>query len=186
MEIKWRTSIMMIGVSALVLIAAFWSTFTTMYVTWSNSQTFTHCFFVAPLSAWLIWRERHLLRPLRPNPTYLFLPLLAITGLVWLFAAYIDLMLFKQLAVVSMFLVLVLSLLGWQVTRKIIYPLLLLYFLVPAGDELIPYLIDFTANFTVAAVRLAGVPVYQEGQMLFLPSGTWSVVKQCRDRKSVV
>ncbi len=179
MEIKWRTSIMMIGVSALVLIAAFWSTFTTMYVTWSNSQTFTHCFFVAPLSAWLIWRERHLLRPLRPNPTYLFLPLLAFTGVIWLLAAYIDLMLFKQLAVVSMFLVLVLSLLGWQVTQKIIYPLLLLYFLVPAGDELIPYLIDFTANFTVAAVRLAGVPVYQEGQMLFLPSGTWSVVKQC-------
>ena len=179
MEIKWRTSIMMIVMSALVIVAAFWTTFTTMYATWANSQTFTHCFFVAPLSAWLIWRERRVLKPLRPTPTYLFLPLLMIVGLAWLFATYIDILLFKQLAVVTLFLVIVLSVLGWQVTKKIAFPLLLLYFLVPAGDELIPYLIDFTANFTVTAVRMVGVPVYQEGQLLFLPTGTWSVVKQC-------
>ena len=179
MEIKWRTSIMIIVVSALVIIGAFWTTFTTMYVTWANSQTFTHCFFVAPLSVWLIWRERQRLKPLRPTPTYLFLPLLVLVGFVWLFATYIDLLLFKQLAVVTMFLVIVLSVLGWQVTQKILFPLLLLYFLVPAGDELIPYLIDFTANFTVNAVRMVGVPVYQEGQLIFLPTGTWSVVKQC-------
>ena len=179
MEIKWRTSIMMIAVSALVIVGAFWTTFTTMYATWANSQTFTHCFFVAPLSAWLVWRERRVLKPLRPTSTYLFLQLLVVVGLAWLFATYIDILLFKQLAVVTLFLVIVLSVLGWQVTKKIVFPLLLLYFLVPAGDELIPYLIDFTANFTVAAVRMVGVPVYQEGQLLFLPTGTWSVVKQC-------
>jgi EpsI family protein len=40
-------------------------------------------------------------------------------------------------------------------------------------------MIDRTADFTVAAVRLSGVPVYREGNYFAIPSGNWSVVEAC-------
>jgi exosortase len=51
--------------------------------------------------------------------------------------------------------------------------------MVPVGEALIPYLIDYTAAFTVAALRVSGVPVLQEGNLLTLPNSQWSVVEAC-------
>ena len=38
---------------------------------------------------------------------------------------------------------------------------------------------DWTADFTVAALRLTGIPVYREGTFFTIPSGNWSVVEGC-------
>src|SRR4029077_9557246 len=50
---------------------------------------------------------------------------------------------------------------------------------VPFGEALIPPLINFTADFTVGALQLTGVPVYREGSFFTIPSGNWSVVEAC-------
>ena len=50
---------------------------------------------------------------------------------------------------------------------------------VPFGEALIPPLIDFTADFTVKALQLTGIPVYREGSFFSIPSGNWSVVEAC-------
>ena len=49
----------------------------------------------------------------------------------------------------------------------------------PFGEALIPPLIDFTADFTVTALQLTGIPVYREGSFFTIPSGNWSVVEAC-------
>ena len=38
---------------------------------------------------------------------------------------------------------------------------------------------EHTADFTVAALRLTGIPVYREGQFFTIPTGSWSVVEAC-------
>jgi EpsI family protein len=58
-------------------------------------------------------------------------------------------------------------------------PLGFLLFAVPVGDFLLPTLMDRTADFTVAALRATGIPVYREGLMLVIPSGRWSIVEAC-------
>ncbi len=68
---------------------------------------------------------------------------------------------------------------GNDVTRRILYPLAFLFFAVPAGDFLMPTLMDHTADFTVMALRLSGVPVFREGNYFTIPSGNWSVVEAC-------
>jgi EpsI family protein len=50
---------------------------------------------------------------------------------------------------------------------------------VPFGDFLVPRLIDLTADFTVAAVELSGVPIFRTGNTFEIPSGRWSVVEAC-------
>jgi EpsI family protein len=54
-----------------------------------------------------------------------------------------------------------------------------LYFAVPFGQIFIPYLMQFTANFTVALIKVSGIPVYQDGLSFVLPTGSWSVVEEC-------
>jgi EpsI family protein len=71
------------------------------------------------------------------------------------------------------------SVLGWQVARFLAFPLLFLFFAVPMGEDLVPPMMEFTATFTVEALKLSGIPVYREGLWFSLPSGNWSVVEAC-------
>jgi EpsI family protein len=59
------------------------------------------------------------------------------------------------------------------------FPLLFLFFMVPTGEFLLPVFMEWTADFTIAAVRLSGIPVYREGLNFIIPSGSWSVVEAC-------
>jgi EpsI family protein len=38
---------------------------------------------------------------------------------------------------------------------------------------------DWTANFTVTALQLSGIPVFREGLFFTIPSGSWSIVEGC-------
>ena len=71
------------------------------------------------------------------------------------------------------------GILGWQVSKFLAFPLLFLFFAVPMGEDLVPPMMEFTATFTVEALKLTGIPVYREGLWFSLPSGNWSVVEAC-------
>ena len=49
-----------------------------------------------------------------------------------------------------------------------------------------PRLMDWTADFTVAALRLTGVPVYREGVHFVIPTGQWSVIEACSGIKFLI
>jgi EpsI family protein len=59
------------------------------------------------------------------------------------------------------------------------FPLGFLFFAVPFGEFLLPWLMARTADFTVLALRASGIPVYRDGLQFVIPSGTWSVVEAC-------
>ena len=59
---------------------------------------------------------------------------------------------------------------GWQVARQLMFPLGFLYLAVPFGEFLVPTMIDWTADFTVHALQLTGIPVFREGQNFVIPS----------------
>jgi EpsI family protein len=63
--------------------------------------------------------------------------------------------------------------------RVLALPLLFLFFAVPFGEAFVPKLIDWTADFTVFALKASGIPVYREGNYFMIPSGQWSVVEAC-------
>ncbi len=175
----WRAPLGCLVVSLLALTVLYLDSFKSMVHVWENSETFAHCYFILPISLWLIWRKRAALAQTKPQANYWFSPLLLLLGLGWLIAAYAGIQVVQHLAVVAMIQVIVVILLGWQITRIILFPLVFLLFSVPVGEELIPYLINFTADFSVASIKSLGIPVYQEGTYIQLPTGNWSVVKAC-------
>jgi EpsI family protein len=85
----------------------------------------------------------------------------------------------SQYTFVAMFPVIALALFGRRLAGSLAFPLLFLLFAVPFGEIFVAPLIQFTADFTVWAVRATGIPVLRSGTHFELPSGDWSVVEAC-------
>ena len=176
---SWRLAAgLSLGLLAL-LAALFWPTFYSMIEVWERSETFTHGFLIFPISAWLIWRQRHPLARLTPQPDWRGLAALAGAGVAWMLADAGSVNVVAQYAFIAMLIATVWAVLGLHVVRTIFFPLMFLFLAVPVGEFLIPPLMSFTADFTVAALQFTGLPVYREGTFFSIPSGDWSVVEGC-------
>ena len=175
----WRRALPALFLLLAWVLLLYRDTAVAMVLIWSRSETFTHAFLVPPISLWLIWRQRRLIALQVPQPSAWVFPFIALTAFAWLLGDLVAVNSITQLAFVALLVLTVPALLGWSVARLIIFPLGFLFFAVPIGEFLLPQLMLWTANFTVAALRLSGVPVYREGLQFVIPSGSWSVVEAC-------
>ncbi|MEP7207675.1 MAG: exosortase A [Casimicrobiaceae bacterium] len=162
-----------------VVLILYWPTFASIEAIWSRSETFAHGYLIAPIALYLVWARRHELATLPVGPDWLGLAMLALSGLGWLIAAAGAVQVVQQYAVVAMIPSVVVTFAGRAVGRALLFPLSFLFLGVPIGEALIPPLMDWTAEFTVAALRLTGIPVFREGTFFSIPSGNWSVVEGC-------
>ena len=146
---------------------------------WMLSPAYAHGVAIGPIAAVLAWRLRGELAmlPDRADARGAVAFVLACAG--WLLGRLAGIELACDLAAVAMLPAIVLWRHGTAVARALAFPLGFLLFMVPAGDGLVPTLTAWTADATAAALRLAGVPVDQQGTLLELPSGRWSVVEAC-------
>ncbi len=176
---RWRATVVGAAVVFVALAALFWPTVTSMVHTWYHFETYTHGFLILPISLWLVWQKRRHLAAFTPQPMPGLLVLALGALLLWAMAKLIGVLVVEQLAFVALLIIALASVLGWQVAKFLTFPLLFLFFAVPMGEDLVPPMMEFTATFTVEALKLTGIPVYREGLWFSLPSGNWSVVEAC-------
>ena len=157
----------------------FWRECLDVYRVWVGSTAYNHCFLVLPLVAYLIWERRGELSIAPPRPQFLALALLPLLSLQWLLAAVLSIHEAQQLIVLTMLEVVLLSLLGWDLFRRLMAPLLYLYFLVPSGMFLVPALQDVAAIMAVKGLHLVGVPVYSDGVFIEIPAGRFVIAEAC-------
>ena len=146
---------------------------------WLRSETFTHAFTVPPIALWLVWRRRARLAGMVPKPVPWLLVPMALVALAWLLGHLAAVNALTQFALVTLLVLSVPAVLGWQVARDIRFPLLFLFFCVPFGEFLIPLLMDWTADFTVRALQSSSIPVLRDGLQFTIPTGHWSVETAC-------
>jgi len=161
------------------ILALHWRTVESIVAIWWRSPTFTHGFVVVPICLWLAWRRRDALARVEVRPWWPGLIGVFGAGLLWLVSSAADVLVAKQFALVFMLQAAVVTVIGTRAARVLVFPLAFLLFAVPAGEALIPTLIDWTADFTVGALRASGVPVYREANHFIIPSGAWSIVEEC-------
>ena len=175
-----RTLAVVVGLVVLTL-WLYRDTGASMVALWNSSETFAHGYVVPLISLWLIWRRRSELAALAlsyaPSPSALVGVVLA--GMAWIVGEAATVNALRQFAFVAMLVLAVPAVAGWPLARRLAVPLGFLFFAVPFGDFLLPWLMSMTADFTVLALRLSGIPVYRDGLQFVIPSGTWSVVEAC-------
>ena len=175
----WRSALPALAGAIALILALYWQTAFSMGLIWWRSETFAHGFLIVPIALWLVWLKRRDLARLAPTRDALGLAFLAGAAALWLAGAAGHVSVVQQYAMMLMIPATVLALAGRRVALAAAFPLAFLLLGVPVGEALIPPLMNWTADFTVAALQLSGIPVYREGLYFTIPSGNWSVVEGC-------
>lgn len=167
------------GIVLISIVAALSGTFSAMVKIWVEAETFNHCFLIAPASIYLVWPHRKQLAAITPLPSLAGLAAVGIATGVWMLGDLASTVVVQNFAAVALAPLSIWAILGTRIARKIMFPLGYLFFMVPVGYVLIPPLMDYTADFTVIAVRASGVPVYRDGLIFMIPGGSFKIVEAC-------
>ena len=168
-----------IGLCLAGLVALYWGTAKSLVETWAATDIFQHGFVVVPISLWLAWRLRDRTSINEVRPFWPGLGAVAAAGVLWTLGVLAAAQNIEHLAFVLVVQAALVAIVGLQVAKTFAFPIGFLLFAVPMGEALIPTLMYWTADFTVAALRATGVPVYRTGIHFVIPSGAWSVVEGC-------
>jgi len=157
---------------------------------WNNDEDMGHGFFVPLIAAYIAWQKRDKLvgRTLKPN--YLGL-VVVVFAAVQMYIGVLGAELFlSRTAFVEAVIGAVLFLGGTYALRVMIFPLLLLVFMVPLPAVIynrITFPLQIFASQVAAFVlELIGIPVLRDGNVLELPSQRLNVVEACSGIRSLL
>lgn len=165
--------------TVILLLALFSQTSAAIFWTWYDSSTFSHGFLILPVCLYLIWRRRADIAAvtIAVEPRAVIAVVLASLG--WWLGHATGTLVVQEFSLVAMAQAVILTMYGWPVFRALAFPLLYAYFAVPSGEALIPALRTVTASFSVALLRLTGIPVFADGNVISIPTGIFYVADAC-------
>lgn len=176
---RWSLTIAALAAAFAIAGIGYGGAVASAFHTWTHSEAHQFALLVLPISLYLIWQRRFQVAQHTPAPV--FWPLLAAVplGLLWLASNAVHVALGTQIAVLGLFQVLLLSLLGWRVYKALLFPFLFLWLLVPFGDSLVPYLMRLTTHLTAGGLTLAGLDVTTDGNIVISQAGRVGIVEDC-------
>ncbi len=183
---NWRRQLAVLAGVAAVLLTVFRGDVGDLLHIWWTSTTFGHCLFIGPVIAWLVWQRRQQLTELTPVAWAPGLALVAVGGFGWLLGDASSVAFARQLGVVMMVQGAVVTLLGPNVARGMLFPLAYAVFLVPFGEGLEGPLQTITVAMTMPLLHLVGVPAVVDGVLITIPNGYFEVAEACSGAKFVI
>ncbi|GAA0673643.1 exosortase A [Sphingomonas insulae] len=153
---------------------------------WWTSTTFGHCLFIGPVIGWLVWQRRRELAALTPVAWWPGLALVGAGGIGWLMGDAGSVSFARQFGVIVMLQGVVVTLLGPQVARGLMFPLCYAVFLVPFGEELEAPLQAVTVHIVMPLLHLVGVPAESNGVLIHAGRYYFEVAEACSGAKFVI
>jgi exosortase len=177
------------GALALALLLVYSAVFIEWVHDWIRDPNYRHGFLIPLISGFLIWRKRRQLAQARVVPSLFgLLGLLIAAALLILGSAGAEV--FTQRVSFVFFLAsLVLFLRGWESFRLTFFPFALMLLAIP-----LPYVIyygltspmqAFAAKCAIHGLKLVGVPVVAQGNMIHLANGSLEVADACSGIRSL-
>lgn len=91
-----------------------------------------------------------------------------------------DMLWLQQAAVVAMLPGLLWVILGIRIVRILAWPLGFLFFMLPVGTSIEPWLQEFTAWFVQVGLRLSQIPHFSDNtHQIVMTTGVWEVAQDC-------
>lgn len=157
---------------------------------WIDDPNYSHGFLVPLVSAWFLWRRRGELAETDVYPSRWGLPVvmgaLGLLVLGWAGTEYFT----QRISLILLLCGLVLFLFGREVLVLAALPLGYLLFMVP-----IPYILYdavafplklFVAAFSVEVLKVMGVVVWREGNIILFPNAVFEVADACSGIRSLL
>ncbi len=182
----WQRHGFILAVAAVVTLAIFARDVDKLVTLWWTSTTFGHCLFIGPVIAWLVWQRRAELAEVSPTAWLPGLTIVAAGSLGWLVGDAAGVALARQLGLVMMLQGLVVTILGPQIARALLFPLAYAFFLVPFGESLEAPLQSVTVAIIMKLLPIVGIPAHVDGVLITIPNGYFEVAEACSGAKFVI
>ena len=182
----WRRPLVALGLVAAMLLLMFRRDVADLAELYWTNTTFGHCLFIAPVIGWLVWIRRSELARLTPQGWAPGLALVAAGGLGWLLGDAGGVSFARHLGLVMMLQGAVVTTLGPNVARGLLFPLAYALFLVPFGDFLEPPLQTITVWITMHLLHLVGVAATVDGVLITAGDKYFEVAEACSGSKFVI
>jgi exosortase A len=182
----WPRHLVALGAAAAIVALLFAQDAADMVSIWWNASTYNHALLIPPLIVWLAWQRAPQLRQLIPQPWLPGLAIVLVGSLAWLLGYGASVATGRHLGLVLMLQGAVVALLGPAVARGLLFPLGFALFMVPVGDELVPFLQTLTAELAMALLNLSGVPAHIEGVFITTRAGYFEVAEACAGAKFLI
>lgn len=182
----WPRHLGALAAVSVMLLALFSRDLGDMATIWWTNTTFGHCLFIAPVVLWLVWQRRDALSRLQPVAWAPGLLLVAAGGTAWLLGDAAAVAFARQLGLVMMLQGAVVTLLGPNVARGLLFPLAYMLFMVPFGDELEPPLQAVTVRIVMPLLALLGLPATSDGVLIHAGRYWFEVAEACSGSKFVL
>ena len=182
----WRAPLVALTAAWLALIAVTAASWGEMLHQWWNIDTYNHLLLVPFIAGWLVALKEDELADMVPKP---FLPGLALVaaGLgLWLAGRVLGINLIAHAGAVGALQGAVIAVLGVRIALLLALPLVLVSFLVPFGDEIVPPLQFITADIAIALTHWSGIPAEIDGIYIDTPAGLFIVAEACSGVKFLI
>jgi len=161
-----------------------------LVVDWRDLPDFSHGFLIPFFAAFLLWDKRHKLRSMPLAPSWAGVPVVAL-GLFELLVGVLGADLFLQrTSFVLLIAGIVWTLLGRAFVRELKFVLFVLLLAIPIPAVLfnqITFPLQLQASTLASALlRLVGVPVLQDGNIIQLPAMPLEVAEACSGIRSLM
>ena len=173
----------LLAIGFLLILPAFWGGISELVNRWDSQEQYSHGYMIPLVTAYLIWQRIDLLKTLEFKPSWVPVGLVALALVVSVIGEISALFILIHFSVILIILAMAWSFMGWHAFRYVMIPLGLLVFAIP-----LPYFLEATltadlqlvsSQLGVAFIRLFGIPVYAEGNVIYLGSYQLQVVEAC-------
>jgi exosortase len=179
-----------LGWFAALLIGAYFPILKLLVVQWSTDEDVGHGFFVPLVALYIAWQRRDRILALTRQPAWWGLAVMAYGGI----QGYVGMLGAELFLQRTSFLITLVGLLlvvgGTGLVRELLFPLLLLPFMIPIPtviyNQITFPLQLFASQVAEFSLGLIGIPVLRDGNVLELASQKLSVVEACSGIRSLL
>lgn len=182
----WTKQLRLLCLAVAAILILFWRDGLAMFDAWWNVSTYNHCLLIVPIVIWLVQQRREELVKITPT---IWAPGLFWIGAAsggWLLGEVAGVSFARQLGLVMMLQGAVITLLGPKVMRGLVFPLFYSFFLVPFGEEIVPFLQTITAKMSMMFLGWADIPAFIDGVFISTPTGYFEVAEACSGVKFLI
>lgn len=171
-------------------VSAYFPTVSSLVRVWASSDDHSHGFAILPLAIYILWQKRAALRTVPVRGSWIGLVVALVSLFFYLVAIKGEMQTITSASMLLFIWGSVIFLFGFEMFRACLFPLLILFFMIPVPSQFIAILtIPLQLLVTRASVWMAtliGIPIFREGNVIQLTNGTFEVVQACSGLRSIM
>ncbi len=156
---------------------------------WRINNDYSHGFFIIPISIYMIWVKREKISALTPKPQWAGVLVMIVFSIFYVVSVIIKFHSLSHLSMIVLLIGTMISIFGWAITKELLAPILFLSFMFPIPSAYYVMITNplklFITNASVVIIQFFGIPIYQEGNLIFMPDLHLEVAEACSGIRSI-